>query len=126
MKWNASVIPIVLPAVAFVSCRLVSTEQQPAAVPPAVVPPAVVREPSGYVLFDDVGLPIRPHHGPLVSTRRQTVDHIGLGVSDLRTTVARLKNEGVTVLEEIHGWGDTRAAMIEGPDQVALELVEAK
>jgi hypothetical protein len=30
------------------------------------------------------------------------------------------------VLEEIHAWGDTRVAMIEGPDRVAIELVEAK
>ena len=30
------------------------------------------------------------------------------------------------VLEEIHRWGNTRAAMVEGPDRVALELVEAK
>ena len=29
-------------------------------------------------------------------------------------------------LEETHAWGNTQAAMIEGPDQVAIELVEVK
>ena len=83
-----------------------------------------VRDPDGYVLFDDVGLPIRPYDQPLVSTRGQTIDHIGLSVANLTQTVARLQNEGVKVLEPIHRWGNTRAAMIEGPDLVALELVE--
>jgi hypothetical protein len=83
-----------------------------------------VREPSGYVLFDDVGLPIWPYDGPLVTTRRQTVDHIGLSVTDLSVTLARLRAEGVQIIEETSQWGNTRAAMIEGPDHVALELIE--
>ena len=29
-------------------------------------------------------------------------------------------------LEESHPWGNTRAAMIEGPDRIAIELVEVK
>jgi hypothetical protein len=37
-----------------------------------------------------------------------------------------LKSEGVTFLEEIHPWGNSRAAMIEGPDRIAIELVEVK
>lgn len=85
-----------------------------------------VRQPDGYVLFDDVGLPIWPYGGPMVSTRGQTVDHIGLGVHDLRATIDRLKTEGVTVLEDIHPWSDTLAAFIEGPDHVALELIQLK
>ena len=44
----------------------------------------------------------------------------------LAATVTRLKSEGVTFLEEIHPWGTSRAAMIEGPDRVAIELVEVK
>jgi hypothetical protein len=40
--------------------------------------------------------------------------------------VARLKSEGIKFLEEIHTWGNTRAAMIEGPDRVAIEIVEVK
>jgi hypothetical protein len=37
-------------------------------------------------------------------------------VADLIPTEARLKSEGIKFLEEIHPWGTTRAAMIEGPD----------
>ena len=85
-----------------------------------------IREPSGNVLFDDVGLPIWPYPGALVTTRQQTVDHIGLSVADLDATIARLKNEGVGIAEPIHRWGTTRAALIEGPDHVVIELVEVR
>lgn len=85
-----------------------------------------VRHPDGYVLFDDVGLPIWPYGGDLISTRGQVVDHIGLGVHDLRATLARLRTEGVTVLEDVRQWGDTLAAFVEGPDRVVLELVQER
>lgn len=86
-----------------------------------------VREPSGGVTFDDISISIRPWPGGgLVSTRGYVVDHWGLSSPDLNATVARLKAEGVKVIEDIHSWGTGRAAMIEGPDRVAIELVELK
>lgn len=89
--------------------------------------PGFVRDPSGAVFFDDISISIRPWPGGgLVSTRGHIVDHWALSVSDLTASVARLKGEGVTVLEEMHAWGTMRAAMIEGPDRVAIELVESK
>ena len=89
--------------------------------------PGFVRDPSGAVFFDDISISIRPWPGGgLVSTRGHIVDHWALSVADLAPTVARLKSEGVRFLEEIHPWGNTRAAMIEGPDRVAIELVEVK
>jgi len=89
--------------------------------------PGFVREPSGSVLFDDINILIRPWPGGgLVSPRGHIVDHWALSVSDLESTVARLKSEGIKFLEEIHTWGNTRAAMIEGPDRVAIEIVEVK
>ena len=89
--------------------------------------PGFVRDPSGAVFFDDISISIRPWPGGgLVSTRGHIVDHWALSVADLGPTVARLKSEGVRFLEEIHPWGNTRAAMIEGPDRVAIELVEVK
>jgi len=89
--------------------------------------PGFVRDPSGAVFFDDISISIRPWPGGgLVSTRGHIVDHWALSVADLDGTVARLKGEGVTFLEEIHPWTSTRAAMIEGPDRVAIELVEVK
>ena len=79
------------------------------------------------MLFDDIAILIRPWPGGgLVSPRGKIVDHWALGVSDLATTVARLKGEGIKFLEEIHPWGAARAAMIEGPDRIAIELVEVK
>ena len=78
-------------------------------------------------MFDDISILIRPWPGGgLVSTRGHLVDHWALSVADLTVTVARLKGEGIKFLEEIHPWGSTRAAMIEGPDRVAIELVEVK
>ena len=89
--------------------------------------PGFVREPSGSVLFDDINVLIRPWPGGgLVSPRGHIVDHWAPRVSDLASTVARLKSEGIKFLEEIHPWGNTRAAMIEGPDRVAIEIVEVK
>ena len=89
--------------------------------------PGFVRDPSGAVFFDDISISIRPWPGGgLVSTRGHIVDHWALSVADLAPAVARLKGEGIKFLEEIHPWGNTRAAMIEGPDRVAIELVEVK
>jgi hypothetical protein len=78
-------------------------------------------------MFDDISILIRPWPGGgLVSTRGHLVDHWALSVADLPPTVARLKGEGIKVLEDIHSWGSTRAAVIEGPDRVAIEIVEVK
>jgi len=89
--------------------------------------PGFVREPSGAVFFDDISISIRPWPGGgLAGTRGHLVDHWALSVADLPATVLRLKGEGVKFLEEIHAWGNMRAAMIEGPDRVAIEIVEVK
>ncbi len=89
--------------------------------------PGFVRDPSGAVFFDDISISIRPWPGGgLVSTRGHLVDHWALSVAELESTVTRLKSEGVKILEDIHPWGNMRAAMIEGPDRVAIELVEVK
>jgi hypothetical protein len=94
---------------------------------PSFAKTGFVRDPAGGVLFDDISISIRPWPGGgLVSPRGKIVDHWGLSTADLTATVARLKREGVTFLEEIHAWGNTRAAMIEGPDRIAIELVEVK
>jgi hypothetical protein len=87
-----------------------------------------LRAPTAVARFDDVAFYIIPKQGsgPLAPTRGQVVDHMGLSVADLPATVARLKREGVKFLEEIHPWGTSQAAMIEGPDSVAIELVEVK
>lgn len=86
-----------------------------------------VREPSGGVLIDDISISIRPWPGGgLASTRGKLYDHWAVSTANLDATVTRLKSENVKFLEEIHPWGTTRAAMIEGPDRIAIELVEVK
>jgi hypothetical protein len=94
---------------------------------PSFAKTGFVREPSGGVLIDDISISIRPWPGGgLVSTRGKLVDHWAVSTANLDTTVARLKGENVKFLEEIHPWGSTRAAMIEGPDRIAIEIVEVK
>jgi hypothetical protein len=86
-----------------------------------------VRDPPGGVNFDDISISMRPWPGGgLASTRGRLYDHWALSTADLDKTVTRLKGEGVKFLEEIHPWGTMRAAMIEGPDRIAIELVEVK
>jgi catechol 2,3-dioxygenase-like lactoylglutathione lyase family enzyme len=94
---------------------------------PSFAKTGFVREPSGAVFVDDISISIRPWPGGgLVSTRGRIVDHWALSTADLTATVARLTAEGVRFLEDIHPWGTARAAMIEGPDRIAIELVEIK
>ena len=76
--------------------------------------------------FGDVALPcyMRQEDKPLASSRGQLYDHIALKVADLDGWVAKLRGEGVRLLEEPYRLGGTRAVMIEGPSREALELVE--
>ena len=94
-------------------------------------PLAVIRSPAATVRFDDVSLIIYPRQRPgrLVSSAGHVVDHIGLSVLDLRGTLARLEAAGVRVLQGAHPFGrpgsdSSRAAFIEGPDSIVIELVE--
>jgi catechol 2,3-dioxygenase-like lactoylglutathione lyase family enzyme len=95
---------------------------------PALDRDGMLRTPSAGVAFGDVALPsyMRQGERPLVGTRGHLYDHIALGVADLDAWVAKLRDEGVTFLEEAYRLGDTRAAMIEGPSREALELVEVR
>jgi catechol 2,3-dioxygenase-like lactoylglutathione lyase family enzyme len=86
-----------------------------------------VREPRGGATIDDISISIVPWPGGgLASTRGRLYDHWAVSTANLDTTMARLKREGVKVLEDIHPWGSMRAAMIEGPDRIAIEIVETK
>jgi hypothetical protein len=94
---------------------------------PSFAKTGFVRDPAGGVTFDDISISIRPWPGGgLVSTRGKIYDHWALSTANLDATVTRLKGEGVKFLEETHPWGSSRAAMIEGPDRIAIELVEVK
>ena len=91
-------------------------------------PLGVIRSPATTVRVGEISLIIYPRQrpGPLVSTRGHVVDHIAVSYPDVAVALERLRQSGVKVLEEIHrlGTGNARAAMIEGPDSIAIELVE--
>ena len=95
---------------------------------PALEQDGTFRTPSGGVAFGDVWLPwyMRQGDRPLVSTRGHLYDHIALSVSSLDAWMDKLRNEGVAFLEEPYRLGDTRAVMIAGPSQEAIELVEVQ
>jgi catechol 2,3-dioxygenase-like lactoylglutathione lyase family enzyme len=93
---------------------------------PALEREGMFRAPAAAVAFGDVALPwyMRQGDAPLASTRGHLYDHIALAVADLDAWVAKLRGEGVRILEMPYRLGDTRAAMIEGPSREAIELVE--
>ena len=91
-------------------------------------PLGVIRSPATTVRIGEISLIIYPRQrpGPLVSTRGHVVDHIAVSYPDVAAAVERLRKSGVKVLEEVHrfGNGTSKAAMIEGPDSIAIELIE--
>jgi catechol 2,3-dioxygenase-like lactoylglutathione lyase family enzyme len=93
---------------------------------PALEQRGMFRAPRAGVAFGDVALPwyMRQDDRPLDGTRGHLYDHLALAVTDLDAWVAKLRGEGVVLLEEPYRLGDTRAVMIEGPSREALELVE--
>jgi Glyoxalase/Bleomycin resistance protein/Dioxygenase superfamily len=94
---------------------------------PSFAKSGFVREPRGGVLFGDISISMVPWPGGgLQSTRGYVVDHFAISVPDLDARVARMKAAGVKIIEDIHPWGTMRAAMVEGPDRIAIEVVEAR
>jgi catechol 2,3-dioxygenase-like lactoylglutathione lyase family enzyme len=95
---------------------------------PALEKDGMVRTATGGATFGDVRMTgyVRQSPTPLVSTRGHTADHVGLSVKDLDAWLAKLRSEHVTILLAPYKLGETRAALIEGPSLVAIELVEVK
>lgn len=95
--------------------------------------------PSAFMTADHVSMIIYPIEYPqtampelwkerneLVTTRGRVVDHLGFSVTDLDATLARLRAAGVkvTAAPRTIAGGQVEFAFIEGPDQVAIELLE--
>ena len=95
---------------------------------PALEQEGTFRTPSGGVAFGDVWLPWYMRQGDqlLVSTLGNLYDHIALSVTSLDAWMDKLRKEEVTFLNEPYTLGDTRAVMIAGPSQEAIELVEVQ
>lgn len=93
---------------------------------PALTADGMHRTPAvNTIAFGDVSLfsYMNQTGTPAVPTRGQLMDHIALGVADLDAWIAKLRAEGVTVLEPPYVIGGRRAIMIEGPSREAIELI---
>jgi len=95
---------------------------------PALEREGLYRVPTAAVTFGDVALTWYARQGylPLLPTQGHVYDHVGLSVGDLDAWIAKLRQEGVTLLTAPYRLGDTRAVMIEGPSRETLELVEVR
>jgi catechol 2,3-dioxygenase-like lactoylglutathione lyase family enzyme len=84
--------------------------------------------PAAFVTADHVSMiiyPVEYRGGALVPTRGRVVDHLGFSVDDLDSALARMRNDGVRITAEPRSLADgIRSAFIEGPDQVAIELIQ--
>lgn len=92
----------------------------------SLVPEGTARQPAGGVAFGDVELNWYQRQGvrPLVGSRGQVMDHVGLQVRGLDAWVKRLRQNGVRVLRTPYRFGAGRAALVEGPSREVIELVE--
>jgi 4-hydroxyphenylpyruvate dioxygenase-like putative hemolysin len=70
------------------------------------------------------GMPSFEDRTELAPTRGRVIDHIGFAVDDLDAAIAHMKAAGVKVTAEPVARGQIKFAFIEGPDQVAIELIE--
>lgn len=108
------------------------TSEQDCAVPDgepswlSLVPEGTKRQPAGGVAFGDVEMNWYQRQGsaPLVSSRGQVMDHVGLQVHGLNAWLTRLRRSGVRVLKRPYRFGQGRAALIEGPSREVIELIE--
>lgn len=92
-----------------------------------VIPTNVAR--TTRIYFDNINMIIIPARDPaaLRSTRGSVTNHIGVSVPNLDAAMLAVRAHGIKVLEEpsVGGPGKLdRHAFIEGPDKMAIELLE--
>jgi len=79
--------------------------------------------PSVSLMMDDVNIIIYPARNrdrdELESSQGHVIDHLGIRVDDLKDTLARLRKDGVKIIE-----ARDRSAFIEGPDRIRIEVLE--
>ena len=102
---------------------------------PTFMPAGQLRQPIGVVRLANAGFAWYTRQcrdgrcgdmdGPLVPSRGQVMDHVGLSYPDLEPVLAHLEAAGIPILEGPYPFGDTRAVLIEDVDGLALELIEA-
>ncbi len=99
---------------------------------PSLEPIGTIRQPAGSVRFGNGTMSWYPRQcvgdrcggeQKLVPSRGQVLDHVAFSVDDFDGLYAKLRGEGVKVLEPPHAFGDGRAFMIEDPDGLAIEII---
>ncbi len=102
---------------------------------PSLEPIGTIRQPSGTVRFGNGTMSWYPRQcvgtrcgteQKLVSSRGQILDHVAFSVDNFDALYAKLRRDGVKILETPHAFGETRAFMIEDLDGLAIELVETR
>ena len=90
-----------------------------------------IHEPNTRLRMGDVLLFIYPNQqpdSPLVSSLGRALDHVALTYPNLTAALPGLKQKGVRILRDLHPFGNTsaQAVMIEGPDALAIELIDRR
>ena len=95
---------------------------------PALEVGGMYRTPSAGVVFGDVAINwyMRQGDTALAATRGRLMDHVAFSVTNLDAWIAKLRADGVKMLEGPYAIGDARAVLIEGPSREAIELVAVK
>ncbi len=83
------------------------------------------RRPAAMVRLGEVALTIYDAEPPLFSTVGQQNDHVAFACPNLDDALAYVRAKGAVVLRAPSRLGGHRVALIEGPDQIAIELVES-
>ncbi len=101
---------------------------------PSLEPIGTIRQPRATVTHGSGSISSYPRQcvlgrcgqdQPLAPSRGQALDHVAFTVESLDAWYAWLESSGVVIIEAPHAFGNTRAFMIEGPDRLAIELLEA-
>jgi catechol 2,3-dioxygenase-like lactoylglutathione lyase family enzyme len=81
----------------------------------------------GYrVDLDGLSLNITDLHPTQKREQKYGMEHIAIDTDELDAVVAKLKAQGIGILEETVVTGNRRVCFFEGPDGVQLEFLEMK
>ncbi|MCW5603245.1 MAG: VOC family protein [Burkholderiales bacterium] len=81
----------------------------------------------GYrVDLHGLSLNVTDHFGDQTRDQQYGMEHIAIDTDELDALVAKLKAQGIEILEETTVSGGRRVCFFEGPDGVQLEFIEMK
>lgn len=88
------------------------------------LPPPEHRMPEALVRLGGLEMLIYRTVPPLFSSRGQGIDHLAFACASLDAVLSDLEGRGVSVIVRPFATADARLAIIEGPDRMAIELLE--